>query len=199
MKKEKKKPEKKKTEEKRFDKTTLDVLPIRYYDEEIESFVLKDDLYMDLLEVILKDRVNASEDEIEYDILTLAKFYKVYPGAVKWIALNFPVDTHVQRVNKSKILERTNDPVRRKWIQRQIREMQKIDANTQKRESYLQIFGQGKEQFIKNRNKVKAEIGRGRGNIVREISKEKKFMVIYKLSNMSSIVRAQESEEGYYE
>ena len=169
MRKEKKKPEKEKAEEKRLDKTTLDVLPIRYYDEELEAIVLKDDLYMDLLEVILKDRVNASEDEIEYDILTLAKFYKVYPGAVKWIALNFPVDTHVQRENKSKILERTNDPVRRKWIQRQMREMEKIDANTQKRESYLQIFGQGREQFIKNRNKVKAEIGRGRGNIVKEI------------------------------
>lgn len=199
MRKEKKKPEKEKAEEKRLDKTTLDVLPIRYYDEELEAIVLKDDLYMDLLEVILKDRVNASEDEIEYDILILAKFYKVYPGAVKWIALNFPVDTHVQRANKSKILERTNDPVRRKWIQRQMREMEKIDANTQKRESYLQIFGQGREQFIKNRNKVKTEIGRGRGNIVKEISKEKKFMVIYKLSNMCSIVRAQENEEGYYE
>lgn len=189
----------KKAEENRFDKTTMDILPIRYYDEELEAFVLKDDLCMDLLEVILKDRVNTSEDEVEYAILTLAKFYKVYSSSVKWIALNFPVDTHIQRANKLKILERTNDPVRRKWIERQISEMEKIDANAQKRESYLQIFGQGKDQFIKNRNKVKAEIGRGRGNIVKEISKEKKFMVIHKLSNMSSIVRAQEDEEAYYE
>lgn len=197
-----KKPKKEKEKKKQkvnVDKTVLDILPIRSYDEEAEAFVLQGGTYMDLLEVLLKDRENASDDEIEYDILTLAKFYKVYEGDIKWISLNFPVDTSVQRENKAKILERTYDPVRQRWLRRQIAEMEKIDAHTQRRESYLQIFGHNEEEIEKNRAKVLTELGRGRGNIIMEMDKEKKITVIYKLSNMSSIVRPPAKEEQYYD
>ena len=180
-------------------KTILDVLPVRSYDDEEEAFVLKGGLYMDILEVVLKDRINASDDEIEYDILTLAKFYKVYEGDIKWIALNFPVDTSVQRDNKMKILERTHDPVRQRWLRRQIAELEKIDSHLQRRESYLQIFGHDKQEFAKNKAKVLTELGRGRAGLVTEMDKDKKLTVIYKLSNMSSIIRPPQKEERYYD
>lgn len=195
----KNKKSREKEERAKVNKDILQILPIRYYDEEAEAFVLQNEIYMDLFEVILRDRYNVSDDEIEYDILTLAKFYKVYSDDIKWISLNFPVDTHVQRSNKAKIIARTHDPVRLKWLKRHVSEMEKIDANTQRRESYLQVFGHGKENFIKNRNKVMTELGRGRGNIITSMEKEKKFTVLYKLNNMSSIVRPPQKEEQYYE
>lgn len=198
MQKKKSKKEEKK-EKIKIEPTVKDVFPLQYYDEELEAFLFGNGLYMDLLEVVSKDRVNSDNDEIEFDVLNLAKFYKTNSEAIKWISLNFPVDTKVQREHKEKILERTNDPVRRLWLKRQIREMIKIDQNIQKRESYLQIFAKNKTSLIKQRDKVIISLGRGRNGILKEISKEKKISILYKLNNMSSVIKIPETEEDYYD
>lgn len=195
----KKKSKKEEKEKIKIEPTVKDVFPLQYYDEEVEAFLFGNGLYMDLLEVVSKDRVNSDNDEIEFDVLNLAKFYKTNSEAIKWISLNFPVDTKVQREHKEKILERTNDPVRKLWLKRQIREMIKIDQNIQKRESYLQIFANSKTSLIKQRDKVIISLGRGRSGILKEISKEKKFSILYKLNNMSSVIKIPETEEDYYD
>lgn len=183
----------------KFSKTIKEIFPLKYYDEETSAFVFENDIYIDFLEVAAKDRVNISEDEIQFDIITLARFYKLTDESCKWISLNFPVTTAIQRGYKEKVLTRTNDPVRRKWLNRQIKEMEKIDQNVQKREYYLQIFGKDKISFIKQRNKVLSIIGENRGGFLKEISKEKKYSIMYKLNNMNSLIQVSESEEEYYD
>ena len=192
-KKDKREDKEKKTE---IRKDNRQIFPVRYFDEEADAFVLSDNSYMNLLEVIAKDRPNMQTDEIQYDVLSIARFYKLYKDDIKWITLNFPINTTKQQEAKKKMLESTNDPVRKKWLMRHIDELERLDKNITKREYYLMFFGKSKEEYMKNVTNILNYIGEGRDRIVTEMSKAKRIYILKKLNNMSSDIVIEEEEEN---
>lgn len=174
---------------------TREILPVRYYDDEVNAFVLRNGKYVNFLEVISKDRPNMQADELQYDVLSIARFYKLYKDDIKWITLNFPVNTSRQQEAKRKMLKATNDPVRKKWLNRHINELLRLDKNITKREYYLMCFGEDKEAYISNITSILNYIGSGREKIVTEMSKEKRIYILKKLNNMSSLIIIEEEED----
>lgn len=65
----KRKEEKK--EKKEIIKTNLEILAIRRYDEELEAFIMEDGSFLDLLEIVARDRQNLQDDAVRFDIMTL--------------------------------------------------------------------------------------------------------------------------------
>lgn len=183
-KKEKKKKEKK--AEPSVIKTNLDVLPIRNYDEKLKAFVLNDGRLIDIVEKTADDIENMLEDEIQYLMISFARFLKLYSDDIKLITMNFPTNTINQQKHLESVLERTSDPVRRKWLQRSISELQKVDRGTRKREYYLMIFSEDIKSHIDHMKEVSTM-----GDGVREMTFEKKVKILYKLNNMNSLVVAE--------
>lgn len=184
-----------KSDKKEIIKTNLEILAIRRYDEELEAFIMADGSFLDLLEIVARDRQNLQDDAVRFDIMTLTKFERLYANDHKDIGLNFPINTSLQRNNLEKKLKKTNDPVRRKWLLREIDELLTLDSNIDRKEFYRMIFGSNREEFLKNRTNVLAWLGRGRSKIIKEIDKEKKIQIMRKLCNMNSLIIPDELRE----
>lgn len=188
---------KKKSKEKEIIKNNLDILSIRGYDEELEAFFCEDGSYLDFFEIVARDRQNLQDDAVRFDIVTLTKFERLYSPDHKDIGLNFPINTSLQRNNLEWKLKKTNDPVRKKWLTREINELLTLDSNIDRKEFYRMYFGSNKEELQKNRINILTWLGRGRSRIVKEIDKEKKIQIIKKLCNMNTLIIPDELREGY--
>lgn len=184
-----------KSDKKEIIKTNLEILAIRRYDEELEAFIMADGSFLDLLEIVARDRQNLQDDAVRFDIMTLTKFERLYANDHKDIGLNFPINTSLQRNNLEKKLKKTSDPVRRKWLLREIDELLTLDSNIDRKEFYRMIFGSNREEFLKNRTNILVWLGRGRSKIIKEIDKEKKIQIMKKLCNMNSLIIPDELRE----
>ena len=142
-----------------------------------------------------RDRQNLQDDAVRFDIITLTRFERLFSPDHKDIGLNFPINTTVQRRNLERKRKLTNDPVRRKWLEREIDELLTLDSNIDRKEFYRMYFGETKEELIKNRTNILSWIGRGRNKIIKEIDKEKKIQIIRKLCNMNALILPDELRE----
>lgn len=176
-------------------KTNLEVLPVRFFDEKTGSFLLEDGSYMDLLNMIPSDRENLQGDELQYNMIVSTRFYRLYGPDVKFISMNFPINTSVQRVKLQKKLQKTADAVRRVWILREIEELEKLESHIMRREFYLMYFGREKDEFLKNKNRILKTIGFGRNKLVEDMSKEKKIQILRKICNMNALILPDELKE----
>ena len=186
---------KKKSKKEETIKTNLDILNIREYDEELNAFKLADGSFLDFFEIVARDRQNLQDDAVRFDIITLTRFERLFSPDHKDIGLNFPRNTAVQRRNLERKRKLTNDPVRRKWLEREIDELLTLDSNIDRKEFYRMYFGETKEELIKNRTNILSWIGRGRNKIIKEIDKEKKIQIIRKLCNMNALILPDELRE----
>lgn len=176
-------------------KTNLEVLNIRGYDEELDAFYMADGSFLDLMEIVARDRQNLQDDAVRFDIITLTRFERLYAPDHKDIGLNFPINTTVQRRNLERKWRKTSDPVRKRWLEREIDELLTLEGNIDRKEFYRMYFGATKEELIKNRTNLFSWIGRGRNRIVREIDKEKKIQIVRKLCNMNALILPDELGE----
>lgn len=178
--------------EKKIYKGVDKIIPIRRYDEQARCFICEDKTAFDYLEILSKDQVNRKEGEFEYDNLRLWKFLQLYRGDIKLISLNFPLNTQLQRDNLKTILEQAKDPVRRKWLERRLDELEELEVKVQRKEYFLCMFARSSSDLEKERDKALAYIGRGADKIIREISFEKKRHILKRLCNMNSNVKEDE-------
>ena len=176
-------------------KTNLEVLNIRGYDGELDAFYMADGSFLDLMEIVARDRQNLQDDAVRFDIITLTRFERLYAPDHKDIGLNFPINTAVQRRNLERKWRKTSDPVRKRWLEREIDELLTLEGNIDRKEFYRMYFGATKEELIKNRTNMISWIGRGRNRIVREIDKEKKIQIVRKLCNMNALILPDELGE----
>lgn len=176
-------------------KTNLEILNIRGYDEELDAFYMADGSFLDLMEIVARDRQNLQDDAVRFDIITLTRFERLYAPDHKDIGLNFPINTAVQRRNLERKWRKTSDPVRKRWLEREIDELLTLEGNIDRKEFYRMYFGVTKEELIKNRTNMLSWIGRGRNRIVREIDKEKKIQIVRKLCNMNALILPDELRE----
>ena len=176
-------------------KSTLDILPIRFYDDQVEGFIYEDGTYMDIFNVIPSDRRNLQGDELNYNIYNVTKFYRLYSPDGKFISMNFPVNTSLQRAYLQKKLKESTDKVRAQWIEREIRELELLDQNIMRREYYLMFWGSNREDFIKNKDNIEKWIGSGRARLVETMTKEKKMQIVKKICNMNSLILPDDLKE----
>lgn len=167
------------------------LLPLRYYSDESEAFVISDGSFLDILSVRTKDRKNLKDEEIKYYIYRYTKFYKQYEGDLKYISMNFPVDTSYQRKYMSNYSKKTLDKNRQKWLERKIAEFNNLDDVVNRREYYLMYFAKNKEELIKNRSIIK-NFSIGRNNLFLAIEATEKFQVMKKLLNMNTLIVKEE-------
>jgi hypothetical protein len=167
------------------DKYTSDILP-KSYDKEYECFV-KENGCFNLVEIITKDIVNASMDEVEYDIAKLEKFNKLEYKPYKIISLNFPCNTMEQQNYLNYKIEKCKNSHFRKCLETNLQELQWVQDKKSKREFYLMYFADSFEELKKMDMDMKAALNIGE-EMIRDMSQEKKEKVLYRLNNMASVL-----------
>ena len=171
------------------------LLPQRHYSNEHEAFVMADGSFLDILAVRTKDRKNLKDEELKYYIYRYTKFYKQYEGDIKYISMNFPVDTSLQRKFMSNYSKKTLDKTRQKWLTRKIDKFNNLDDVVNRREYYLMYFAKSVGELVKNRSILK-NFSAGRNNLFLEIGEAEKFQVIKKLLNMNTLIVKEELKKS---
>lgn len=187
----KKKNKEEKEKEVKIEKTNLDIMPIRFYDKDVKAYRLNDGTYLDFVEIITKDIPNLIEDEIQRDMLMMAKFYKLFDES-KLICMNFPTNTLHQRTFLLKKLEETNNPINKKWIRRSIHELELQDKHTMRREYYMMFWAENLAEYQRKVDSISSILGFGITGLARPLPAEKKHKIIYKLNNMNSLINVED-------
>lgn len=169
-------------------KQVTDIINIVSYDTENRCYRMKDDKYMDLLQVQSKDLANSSSDDVEYDILKFCKTYRLYEGDLKIVSMNFPCNTKVQQEFLKRKKEQTSNSVFKRCLDEQIRELIYLEKHVTTREYYYMIFADSLDEMEENKRSLKAVLLTGRDGLLEEISDEKKHQILYRLNNKCSQV-----------
>lgn len=178
---------------------TSDLLPILYYDNELEAFALKDNKYMDICKVTSRDLENMSDDEFNLELLNLVKIYKTVGVDLKFISLNFPLNTSIQQETLFRYKEKAGDDVKVKWINRQINELNRAESGVLTRSFYVKYFGENKNDFLKNKELISKYMLSGSIKLCETLSREEKINIETKLSNMNtSLVLKSDQEHAEY-
>ena len=179
-----------KNKKKKVEKSVLtlaDVIPIIAYDKTYQCFRLKQG-YMNMVEIRTKDIVNASEDEIEYDIAKLTKFNKLEYESYKIISLNFPCNTLDQQEYVEYKIKQCRNENYKKFLQNSLYELQWVQKNKSKREFYMMYFSDTLDGIKSMDANMKVALNLNE-KMLMDMSQEKKEKILFHLMNPSSILQ----------
>lgn len=166
-----------------IDTTNLNILPIRYYDDTADAFVLEDGSYYDLLEKTAEDIDNMLADDCQYQMMKFAKFLKLAKDDFTVISLNYQTDLLPQKKAFLRLLENSNGNTRTEWLKRSLHELELAESCTKKKEYYFAYHAKDIEDLSEKRKSVNV-LNDG----IRHIDKSKKIKIVYQLCNMNSQV-----------
>lgn len=172
-----------------FKKSRLDVtslLPIIRYDDNNNCFEMKNGKYMDLIGITTKDLEALSYDEMEWDILSFARFYKTFGSDVKIIGMNFPTNTKPQQQYVIHKLKTTKNEIYKHFLSEKLSELEWIEKNRTDREYYLMFFSDSPLKHKDNINILQKSLGAN--GLVFFMNKEKKIQILFKLNNKNSCI-----------
>ncbi len=167
------------------------VFPIASYDSQTGSVRLSDGGYLQIYQIISKDLINSDADEIEMDCFQWAKFYKTYGGDTEIISMMFPCDTSRQQEYWKERLRQNRNPVFTEMLNRNIEELAFREKHTNRKEFFLFLFADTKEQLAEIEHVVNSTLGlakirQAKVGLVKEIPEEKKQKILFKLANKNS-------------
>lgn len=172
----------------------FDYLPIRKYEDKLDCFTLKDNKYLDIVKILPRDLANMSEDDINRNIYYLIKAFKTIGDDLKFISMNFPLDTSTQREFLERKLEKSNN-VQKKWLNRQIDELVLSETGVDTRQFFLMYFADNEDKLLKSKRNVFDALSNGSFKLVEEMSKLEKINIIKKLNNMNTHISIFEEED----
>lgn len=166
-------------------KSTADLL-FNDYEEDYDCFKLKNDTYMDILQIRCKDLKNLSQNLIDLDNLTFVKLYRTYSDDIKFVGMNFPTDTSKQREYFKHKIQTTENEIYKNMLISKLEELDKVHRLITEREFYVFIYGENTNELLDNRSNIISKL-RAQG-LIDTISKEKKEKILYKLNNKNSSI-----------
>lgn len=181
---------KNKKNKKKIEKSVLilsDVIPIVSYNQTYQCFQLKQG-YMNMVEIQTKDIVNASEDEIEYDIAKLTKFNKLEYESYKIISLNFPCNTAAQQEYVNYKIQQCKNENFRRFLQNSSYELQWVQKNKTKREFYMMYFSDTLDGIKSMDANMKVALNLN-DKMLKDMTQEKKEKILFHLMNPASILQ----------
>lgn len=166
---------------------TSQLIDIKGYDKN-KNMYLTSDGNMELVQIVAKDLVNSSMDEVEYDCLRFAKLYKVYEDDLKIICMNYPCDTEKQQEYYRYKLSKTTNEIHRQGLQQRLDELIWLGKNDTTREYYYMVFAKNEEQMEKNRMILTENLGTGKNGLIQILPEEKKHQIMGRMANKSSLL-----------
>lgn len=172
--------------EKKNIKLVEDIVSIIGYDHQYQCFIMKNG-YMNIMEIITKDIVNASDDEIEYDIVKLTKFNKLTYESYKIISMNFPCKTQDQQSYLKYKIDKTKNATFKPFLENGLKELEWVQENKSKREFYLMYFAESQDDLRKMELDLKSTLN-STERMLGNLTQKKKELIIYRLYNPASVL-----------
>ena len=167
--------------------STFELIPFKRLEN--GRVVTEDDQYIRYLQITTRNINGLSEDE-QYQVMSkLEVLMRIYEHDFSWLTLNFPpnVESNLSHWRK-KVFDARNakDGARAKTALEQLSKILWVEANLKNLEFYFQIFGISEQDIKSKEDLVKRLCGLVLGG--HEISEEKVEKILYKISNMNSVI-----------
>ncbi|MBO5485034.1 MAG: hypothetical protein J6K58_06795 [Lachnospiraceae bacterium] len=163
------------------------LIGITGYDTENNCYLTKYG-YLDIIQIITKDLVNSSEDEVEYDCLKFAKLYKLYGDDIKIIAMNFPCNTEKQQDYIQYKLQKTSNEIYKRYLQRKLDELVWLGKHDTSREYYFMLFAEKLDDLEKNLLTMTSTLGKGKTGLLNMLPEEKKHQILQRMANKCLLI-----------
>lgn len=159
-----------------------ELIPIkRGINKGIDGFEYQDNLgFFDIVKVVSFDYSSMDEDDLNMHIFYWDRFYRTTSNSIKRLSLNMPVDTTLQINYYKQVLRRTDNPLYRSKIEKEINELRGFE-NRQTRDYYLFYYADDLDSLMNISAHISASL-EDRDYVIR-ISPLKKLQILNKLSN----------------
>ena len=159
--------------------TTDKIIPIKYYNDELQCFVKNNQALIDLVKVRCKDLNSTNDQDIQMDILVLTKFLRTYPNDCKMISINIPVDCTKQIAYYRRKIANERNPLKLSQLRKKMAQLEWLEKNRLKKEFYFMFFFDDPQNYYDEIRKIRSLLSEN--NMVDPI--ENKDEVFIKLLN----------------
>lgn len=149
-----------------------------------EEYVLLKNGVMEIFQVESKDLYTRNDEDLQFLLLALTRFYRSYYESIKFIAMNFPSNTESQRNYWNKKLKNTDDPVRVQFINRKLFELDFLERERTNREFFLFIYADNEQQLDERKKQVVRSMQQAFP--LQKLSVDKKEDVLFMLNNQNT-------------
>ncbi|MYL43966.1 hypothetical protein [Virgibacillus salexigens] len=140
--------------------------------------------YFEMVQLTSQDIYSLNESDKDKNIYTLAYFFQWYLNDVKFLPLNFPVDTSTQQQHIRRKLDKTIKKEYRLLLEQKLKELQFIEKERTNREYYLFIYADDEYTLTSRINHIERLLSVVLPVI--RLNEEKKINILYKLFNLNS-------------
>lgn len=140
--------------------------------------------YMEILQIETTDLYSKNNEELKQLLYQRSGFLRSFNDSFKEVIMNFPVDASVQRQYWIRKMEKTDDPIRLKFIQRKLFEFDFLEKERTNREFFIFLYAETKERL----NSAIDQVKRSKQNSfpVQVIDFDKKQDVLFLLNNQNT-------------
>ncbi len=92
-----------------------------------DDYILLKDGVMDIFQIESKDLYSRNDEDLKFLLMARSRFFRSYFESIKEVAMNFPSNTEKQKAYWRKKRERTDDPLRLKFIDRKLFELEFLE------------------------------------------------------------------------
>jgi len=167
--------------------STFELIPFKRVED--GRIVTEDDEFVRFLQIETKNVNGLSEDE-QYQVMhKLEVLMRIYEHDFSWLTLNFPpnVETNLAHWRKKVFDARSaKDGARAKTALEQLSKILWAEANLKNLEFYFLVFGINEQDIKSKEDLIKRLCGLILGGYA--IDEEKIEKILYKISNMNSVI-----------
>lgn len=171
-----------------LEKSVLETIPIIRYMPDYQCYLMKNNTYMDIIQIRTKDLNSIDIDERSFDKGQIMKLLRMMGSDCKIIALNYPCNTQDQQRYLSYKIQTTHNKQFQYWLEKSRKELEWLEANKTFREYYLMFYSESLELHQKNLNTILESLGSDAYGLAIPIDAKKKHNILFKLSNQTSVI-----------
>ncbi|MFD1705235.1 hypothetical protein ACFSCZ_00535 [Siminovitchia sediminis] len=146
-----------------------------------DDYILLKDGVMDIFQIESKDLYSRNDEDLKFLLMARSRFFRSYFESIKEVAMNFPSNTEKQKAYWRKKRERTDDPLRLKFIDRKLFELEFLEKERTNREFFLFVYADNVHQLEERKKQIIR--GMQQSFPLKELSIEKKEDVLFMLNN----------------
>lgn len=150
---------------------------------DFDAFTDKNGGIVELMQIKTKDLFSAKVEDIEYDMDCWSLFLKTYTNDLKIVYMGYPVEVTSQVSYIEKRISKTKNPIFRKELENEKKELLQAHKENLAKEFYLMIFSKDKKQYNSNMHSIYGILGRS--GITDFLPLPKKIQILSKMQNMN--------------
>lgn len=175
--------DKQKQEKEVIYRSTVDLMNISDYVG--DHFTTLDGGVMDVFQVLGYSLLAADEGEVQRQIHSNARYYRLQQKDFKFITLNYPTNTRTQQGFLRSRLAKTVDPVQRELLNDEIATLEYLEEYRTDIETFIVLYADSEKDYTEQRQALLT----GSGFMVKVLDRDKKLSLLRKLGNMNTEIK----------